>query len=689
MRQMTYRLEVMLPLEDDFPTQASIDAEHIIKELALQPTSYLRPDFVKVMNHLQAPLNYITDTEVNTYRRVASIAQRGASGCIPVLIRDPGELSDTEKELDLRVAVTLISDTLLRNEDGDQKVHETLWGQGYNTLATYVISHFVAISKELCNHFGLSVPPRKSQKYVASLFQRCQEMLDLLCQLLELYPLGSPYLISLSYAAADAFVCTDSADMIYAQESVICSAAHRVRQACIVVMASLVASRPLKGTQKSAPTILNALLSHSSRPGNHDATHHMVQVFWLVDHVLPSARSEVWLQESENQRIAWIRHVITSILPELEKFYNLQESENKMHLIRRFHEIDNGVVGVTEWLILVEQQSLAKSITLAQSSETNTARMAIAHWQISSSLHVLSSIVRRSSSSSEWASNAIVSDSENSSILQANLHSLLSFDCFYEVITPLVSTIAEKLHEGQSKLRIAVLGHIFRLVRCSRFESLSYAQSLFNNSNALSLDEKSSVELGDALETIVSQFQSDQLLPEGYHEILFNTLDALTPLDRSRSVMVFRGLRENSMSTLTQWLSKSLSLEKKTKLEALILRWTVAGAPRPIPKLIPSDYQIDFSLQKWEELLSPLVLVPTTPKRRSPAQTAEMVGMITVSPPNALLRSPEVKGLTKVYANNDFRQLRQLSSGRQNTSRLPSMHVDVRHNHPLFYLFSF
>ena len=153
--------------------------------------------------------------------------------------------------------------------------------------------------------------------------------------------------------------------------------------------------------------------------------------------------------------------------------------------------------------------------------------------------------------------------------------------------------------------------------------------------------------------------------------------------------MVFRGLRENSMSTMTQWLSKSLSLEKKTKLEALILRWTVAGAPRPIPKLIPSDYQIDFSLQKWEELLSPLVLVPTTPKRRSPAQTAEMVGMITVSPPNALLRSPEVQGLTKVYANNDFRQLRQLSSRRQNTSRLPSMHVDVRHNHPLFYLFSF
>ena len=69
--------------------------------------------------------------------------------------------------------------------------------------------------------------------------------------------------------------------------------------------------------------------------------------------------------------------------------------------------------------------------------------------------------------------------------------------------------------------------------------------------------------------------------------------------------------------------------------------------------------------------------VPSTPTRKSPAQSAEMLGMITVSPPNALLRSPEVKGLTKVYLKNDFRDLRQASAARQNTSRMPSRHVDV------------
>jgi hypothetical protein len=43
-----------------------------------------------------------------------------------------------------------------------------------------------------------------------------------------------------------------------------------------------------------------------------------------------------------------------------------------------------------------------------------------------------------------------------------------------------------------------------------------------------------------------------------------------------------------------------------------------------------------------------------------------------------LLRSPAVTGLTKTYTANDFRVLRQTPSARQNTSRLPSTHVDVR-----------
>lgn len=677
MRQMTYRLEVMLPLPDDLPTQAGIDAEHILKELAFQPTSFLRPDFVKVMQNLQAPLNYITDNEILAFKEAAEIAKNGLSGCIPVLTKNPDEFSEIERMLNLRIATAVVTDVLDKNENGEQEVLDALWREGHNTLSTYVISHLVKISEELRSQFSLSVPPQRSQQQVAGLFRLCRELLDLLSFLLQSYPLGSRYLSSLTHAAADIFVCTDSADLIFAQESVACSAAHCARQSCIDTMSSLISSKLLEDAQKSASVVLKALLLHGPSSGNHDAVHHMTQVFWLLDYILLSPESNSWTTKEEENQSRWIRHVLPSILPELDNFYRLQEGENRVHLIRRFRELDKGVVGVAEWLLLAEQQSLAKSISLVASSERNSLQKRIGHWQITASLQVLSSLVQKDSNTSEWAIDALVIEKEVARMLQTNLSSLLGLDYFYETVVPVVVSVVDRLPEDDLNLRTAVLGQVFRMVRCNRFEMLKVACRLLDGAEVPPLDEKAAQELGDAMEVLGNQVQAGQALPEDYANLVFDVLDALTPLDKSRSVMVFRGVRDASFTTLTQWLSDSLSVEKKTKLGALVLRWTVVGSPRSVPKLIPANYQIEFPLEKWEELLSPPVPVPSTPKRRSPAQTAEMIGMVAVSPPNALLRSPEVKGLTKVYANNDFRNLRQLSSGRQNTSRLPSTHVDV------------
>lgn len=71
---------------------------------------------------------------------------------------------------------------------------------------------------------------------------------------------------------------------------------------------------------------------------------------------------------------------------------------------------------------------------------------------------------------------------------------------------------------------------------------------------------------------------------------------------------------------------------------------------------------------------------PPTPRTPPPAlrnTAAALLELATVSPPASLLRSPQVTGLTKTYQNNDFRQLRSVPAGRINTSRLPSLHVDV------------
>ena len=75
-----------------------------------------------------------------------------------------------------------------------------------------------------------------------------------------------------------------------------------------------------------------------------------------------------------------------------------------------------------------------------------------------------------------------------------------------------------------------------------------------------------------------------------------------------------------------------------------------------------------------EDLLRQPTPEPSTPPRK--ALNQDVLSLVAISPP-ALIRSPAATGLTKTYLNNDFRQLRQAPSARQNTSRLPSMHVDV------------
>jgi hypothetical protein len=72
------------------------------------------------------------------------------------------------------------------------------------------------------------------------------------------------------------------------------------------------------------------------------------------------------------------------------------------------------------------------------------------------------------------------------------------------------------------------------------------------------------------------------------------------------------------------------------------------------------------------------LLIETQGQPRTPPRQAShpALGLVTTSPPS-INRSPVSSHLTKTYLNNDFRQLRTSESSRHNTSRPPSIHVDV------------
>ncbi|KAL5530102.1 hypothetical protein ACEPAF_6359 [Sanghuangporus sanghuang] len=676
MRQTAYRLECMLPLEDDLPSQAGIDAEHILKALATQPSSMLRPDFVKVMQNLQAPLNYITDNEVMDLKRASALAKDGLSGAVRFLARPPDELDPVQMRIDLRIAVAIIFDVLQRQIDGEKELLETVWDEGFCGLPIYLIRHLTTLSEDLQTHFGLGVPAWKAQSEMSARFQACYDVLELLARFLPSYPPPCRDIITLTKSTANIFVCTDSADVIYAQESAVCITSHFVRQKCTDVLAGLVVPEMLDAEACAvAKAVLKTLLTHASHFDGHDASHHMTQLFWLFDHVLPFTQSINREPDSEQGRMKWIRQVLPAVLSELRSFYSLQELDNKLHLIRRFKAIDEGCIGIAEWLLFEEQQVLQKAAEFARGGSADPLEHHVALWKVSNSAGALAALAQGTADASRWAVDTLLQD-ENSKLLQSTLTELLETEVFFESVGILIVELSSHVMKTGIRFQIAIMSMLFRAVRCGQFTIFAALLKLLDESDVPLFDENATQEFGEALEQIATSLRDGESLPNDLSQSVFHVLEKITPLDRSSGIFVLRGLTNDSFNELMQWLAQDLPIVQKTKLDAMKLRWTIAGNPRSRPQFIPADYALDISLDNWESLLVPSIPAPSTPKRRSPAHSAEMLGMITVSPPNALLRSPEVRGLTKTYSNNDFRELRQQSAARQNTSRLPSRHVD-------------
>ena len=677
---MTLRLECMLVTEDAPPTQEGVDAEHILKCMAMQPKSFLRSEFVKVMQDLKSPLNFLTDDVVTSFNRVADMANGGLSASLRLIQKIPEDLDGWGKMLGVRVAIAVINEKLRESPDGEYRVVRAAWNAGLHDVSIYLIKHAAALTFELLGQFSLAVPSRNAQADVAGLFKSCDDLLRLIQQLLLLpaYPVSQRHLTTLVTTIADVFICSDSADMTFAQSSEACTAAHVARQTCINVMVML-SSTPVEGGKPYATAInsLKALLRHASEPGEHDAAHHMMQTFWLFDHALPMQKMEVDGSDS----VPWTRQVIPHLFEVLQAFYRLQEADNKSHLIKRFMALDNDDVGIAEWFLLEEITSLRKSLFELKSTY-ETLRRSLLHWRITSSLKVLASLVESSSSASAWTTAVLAqNDGETGIALTICLGEIIEQQLYYTSLSVIGTSLCAHLSDFPPDLRRILFLILLRIARGGVVLAFIHLATLLSNDVKFSFHEHQILrELGYALESLSNEIQQGRSLPTGVAEsvnIVLSRLIADLPIANK---VTLDTLRQDSFEGVIQWLSDNVS--PNDALESIKFKITAASTTNtPYTHLPAMDLQaVTFSLIEWENLLSPLPPVPSTPKRRSPAQTAEVLGLVTISPPNALLRSPEVKGLTKTYANNDFRQLRQSTTTRQNTSRLPSTHVDVRHS---------
>ncbi|KII95268.1 hypothetical protein PLICRDRAFT_48230 [Plicaturopsis crispa FD-325 SS-3] len=668
LRQITDRLYRIIVV-DDKPRRSAVLAEEIVVNLAKEPRSFLRPVFQEAVLDLKSPLGRISDGEQQLMQRSALVADGGVSGAVEELVRPIERPTDAARIRTLRVALAIVARELEDEEIGEWRVLQALWKERSHGLLPQLNKIFIDVAEDLKDHFTLTPPSCISQDHVNQLFLAADELMHLATLLAPTFPLSGHTTRALTIAIADVFVCTDAADMLYSQESPTCTSAQGTRHSCIGLLRVLSECHPSIELRKpSSQVILGTLLEHALHSGSHDPAYHLLQVFCLVDLLLPAASPD---STPEPLPSHWIAVDIPNVLPQLTSFFAALDIGNKAHILKRLVNLDRGVTGVGEWLLLSELKGLSES--LAKLGEASSDRRNLLEHHIYLSIRLLHDLITSLSGTiSAWCITAVGSDIDMAETLTTCLLRLLDARVSSSYLEGVAMALAET-NTVQPALRFACVMTILRVTQGSnRALESSFQITLKTLSECAQESPENSTrlldEIGGVLSALAGPSSGLAELNTGSAEAIVAVLEWLS----SQNDSVWKRLTI-SPDAYSAVVDRCRTLLDSERLNALTFELPEA-TDHPMDAPIHLPEHLDISIDVLFNALQPEIATPSTPKRKP--VNDDILGLVTISPPTALLRSPAATGLTKTYSNNDFRQLRQTPSTRQNTSRLPSTHVD-------------
>jgi hypothetical protein len=384
------------------------------------------------------------------------------------------------------------------------------------------------------------------------------------------------------------------------------------------------------------------------------------------------------------------------------------------------------VLGIAEWLVLDELRALCTALrVLAAAEETPPDLWTVKAHQVVVALRLLHDLMRGTTPEAQRIVAFVWSEAEPAGLLVTALNLLLANRAASQEQVELAQVLVQSCRGGGNGFGAAgpdrslcfALALIFlRAVQHVSLTSspVSYALEAFRQVPIKVIEpDRLSTEMGDALLVLASltspssSSSSSSPSPDNLGTeapVILSLLEWLVEQSHAGlpQLATLRGISTDTFAQLCDALARALPPARRTALENVRLHLHTVheedAALRSLHTLPLPMADVRIAL---EELLQrKLAGSPTTannaasatagtagegeggkqaPHRAmTPPHARGVLSMVTVSPPTALLRSPAVTGLTKTYTANDFRALRQTPSARQNTSRLPSTHVDVR-----------
>jgi hypothetical protein len=702
-------------MDDDTPTRSGLHAEHLLYDLSRNPRAFLSPHLIKCLLQLQPGFSVINDTERAALRALARLVDDGLPAVLEELVQVPTRPVSVDALRTLRVATTFLAHEL---ETGDPGTGEwaalnALWAQQSHGLPLHLLAALDALAADALARFSLIPPlPPSSHAPLCHLLAGSNELLQVLARLIPSHPLPTRAVNGLVNAAADLFACANAADTLNSVESA--RVAQDLRVSCIEIVRVLDPELVLRALLRRGADIAGASATAQ------DPVRQAHYALSLVDLVLP--------QEPDTPSGDKVRHALPRILPELAAFFRALDVDGRAHLVRRLAELDGGVLGIAEWLVLDELRALCAALrVLAAAEETLPPDLwTVKAHQVVVALRLLHDLMRGTTPEAQRIVAFVGSEAEPAGLLVMAFSLLLANRAASQEQVELAQVLVQACRgdgssfgpAGPDRTLCFALALIF--LRAVQHVSLtampiSYALEALRQVPIKVIEpDRLSTEMGDALLVLASSTSppssssSSSPSPDNLGTeapAILSLLEWLVEQSHAGlpQLATLRGISTDTFAQLCDALARALPSARRTVLENVRLHLltaheedTVLRGLHTLP-LPMADVCIALGelLRPSTDGVSPADNTASAtagsagagegeggrqlPHRAvTPPHARGVLSMVTVSPPTALLRSPAVTGLTKTYNANDFRALRQTTSARQNTSRLPSTHVDVR-----------
>lgn len=678
LNQVTYRIE-WITSDNESPRQSGIIAEQLLSELATDPRNLVDPAndaLVQCVLSLKQPLSHLSESDRLLLRKLALVAEDGLPAAVEEIAYSSDRPLSLRRSHTLRLAIAIIQQHLQKGSDRQFEVLQALWDENRHGLITLLVELVIAVAQDLKIYTLDQKVHLTDQALVEQLFLLFGDLIKSVDALIFTFPPAGRTLRSLVCAVADVFVLARVAGDCLPSFSAPFLAAQRARTFCIQSIQRL--SQPGLQTDQGKPGVevtLGTLLEHGLSGQAFDASHQAAQLAYLIEQAVPV--HETGLKPDAQD---WTRAILPDILPQLKGFLRILHPEAKATFLNKIAEIDAGVTGTGEWLLLQELERINDALDRLPDPD-GTPYSNTMGYRATLLLRFVELLLDSDAGPSNWFISCIGANAEISTTLTSILHTIftrnLSSSPIFSIIDSLTSTHLPFpddllfhiliLRIGQSSSRPPLLSSIAAIAKRLPSKHLrsphlhqavgSMLLDLLSQSST-SLNQASLSAIRDILQYLGSMHADTGLL-----------LPGITSLDGD---MLFDQLSVDlSNAELDTLMDAKTRMIFDQDLPMKPPRYTLHEGLRM------SAQDFEASLRRVSGTSGEVLMTPSTPKKPS---TPEIMSLVTSSPPITLFHSPvaSTTGLTKTYLNNDFRELRQLPSSRQTgTGRHPSVHVDV------------